>query len=165
MTVRSCIIICFFLFIFIRVLASYSYDGDETPLRSDRIAEKPPMSDFASDLESVSVCDSRKISLPTPFTKISEVPGHDEFIQIVINAKTTADITNSPTKIEWRGYCSDINPGFILSKESLTKELLQALKRLNEVSETEKKVLKIKYNFIFPKKFKCIFPQPIFILI
>lgn len=123
-----------------RVLSSYSYDSFEVALRSGRIAEKPPLSDVASDLESVH--DNRQ-KVPSPFMSLSGIPNHDDFIQMVINAKATADLTESPAQITWRGYSSTINPGFKISKDSLRKCLLDALQRLNEISETEKKVIHI----------------------
>ena len=121
-----------------RVLTSFTYDGEETPLRSDRIAERPPMSDIASDLESVA-SDPKVVK--APFIDVSGIPNHNEFIQMIINAKATADITNSAIMVQWRGYSTYIHPGFKLSKDSLQKEILDALQRLEDVSEIEKKVL------------------------
>ena len=121
-----------------RVLSSFAYNADETALRSDRIAERPPMSDIASDLESVS--ESRYVNLPSPFLNLSGIPEHDNFIQMVINAKATADLTNKPAQISWRGFTTNIIPGFQLTKNSLRNTLLDALQRLNEISATEQKV-------------------------
>lgn len=36
-----------------RVLASYSHDFAEKPLRSDRIADNAPLTDVASDIDSI----------------------------------------------------------------------------------------------------------------
>lgn len=130
-----------------RVLSSYSYDCQEKPLRSDRIAEKPPVYETVSDLDSVS--EARSVSLPTAFMNVSEIRDHDEFIQLIINAKSAAEMSNEPAPVDWRGYSTKVSPGFKLSKDSLQHELLSALRHLNHISEIERKVFHVKFSLYF----------------
>ena len=122
-----------------RVLSSFSYDFEEKPLRSERVAEKPPCPDTASDGESI--LEPSTILLPSTLRNISEVPEHDEFIQLVINAKAMASSSNTPETVNWRGYVTDIEPNFKMTRVSLRKELLLALQRLTTLSEMERKVI------------------------
>lgn len=122
-----------------RVLASFSYDKEEMPLRNIGI-ERPPIIETHSDRESNFDVRSLATLLPAPFHNISEVVEHDEFIQMILNAKTVAQLKNAPESITWRGYVTDIAPDFILSREGLMKELLTALQCLNKLSDMEHKV-------------------------
>lgn len=122
-----------------RVLASYSYDAHEKPLRSERIAEEAPVTDAASDIESV--VDSRSITLPARFKNVSSVPEHEEFIQLVINAKVVATIEGSAAPVHWRGYRTTVFPEFEMTTDNLRHELLNALQCLTELSDTERKVI------------------------
>ena len=120
-----------------RVLASYTYDHEEKPIRSGRIAAAAPsMTDTASDMES-SAPD--KISLPLPLRNISAVPEHDEFIQLMINGKALAGLQQSQAEITWRGYSTSIPPDFEMSKDNLRKALLSALQNIISLNETEQK--------------------------
>ena len=122
-----------------RVLASYSFDRAESSLRSDRVAEKPHVSD-ASDVESV--MEARSMSIPSQFKEVSEIPGHDEFIQMVINAKVVGSMsmTREPVPINWRGYNGTVKPDFQMTTENLRNKLLEALEQLTHTSEVEKQV-------------------------
>ena len=123
-----------------RVLGSYTYDEDEKPLRSERIAEKPPVTDTGSDHDSVEGYSS----LPEPFRNISPVHDHEEFIQMVINAKTLACVENQSCDVNWKGYKTSITPDFVMSNNNLTKELVEALKSLVSLTEKDNEV-----NFLF----------------
>lgn len=108
---------------------------------SDRNSQHPPLTDIGSDME----CNAEggktfAVLLPVPFQNVSGFSEHDEFIQIVINAKTVAQLKNAPEPIQWRGYSTNINPDFQLTKNALKKELLNALLSVDEVSELEQKV-------------------------
>lgn len=120
-----------------RVLASFSYNFEEKPLRSQRITTKPPMTDTGSDQDS---SDNNKTSLPGAFKDISPLDAHDEFIQMVINAKTVAQLESRSSDITWRGYTTSISPNFLLTKENLRSELLCALQNLITLSNMEHKV-------------------------
>ena len=121
-----------------RVLASYSYDCKETPLRSQRVAMVPPVTDTGSD--SSMDPDSRTDFLPSPFKNISKIKGHDEYIQIILNARTMAQVTNEPCPIMWRGFSSTITKNFELSFDSLKKELINALQSMLTITKEEKEV-------------------------
>ena len=123
-----------------RVLSSYSYDWDERPLRSNRVAKQPPLTDNgSSDLESAT--DDRSAALlPAAFRKISTVSDHDDFIQLVINAKTMADLNGFGTEINWRGYTTSIPTNFKLTRENLKYELISGLQSLSKITENEQKV-------------------------
>ena len=106
-----------------RVLSNYSYDGEERRIEP---TTKPNVSN---------------VSLPYPFNEVSVISEHVEFIQMVINAKTMVDVNNSRSPIAWRGYSTSIGPEFKLSKDSVTKELVQALLNITNLSPVETKVL------------------------
>lgn len=121
-----------------RVLASYSYDEEEKPFRSERIASQPPPpTDVGSDQES----SGSASSLPIPFRNISSVPDHEEFIQLVINAKTLAQVENSSCDVTWRGYKTTITCDFHMSTDNLRKELVLALQNLISLNELDNKVI------------------------
>lgn len=122
-----------------RVLSSFTYDGEEKALRSERVASPPPMTDTASDPES-SVSVNKVISLPAPLQNISAVPEHDEFVQLFSNAKTLAQVQNRPAQMTWRGYSLDVHADFEMTRENLQSELLRALDNLIDLSETERQV-------------------------
>lgn len=122
-----------------RVLASFSYDHEERPLVNN--LQQPPLIDSSSDRESNFGGKSFATLLPSAFKNISEVMEHDDFIQMVLNAKTLAQLKGSPESITWRGYVTDIGPDFELSREALRNELLTALQCLNELSAMEHKVV------------------------
>ena len=124
-----------------RVLSSYTYDQEEKSIRSERVAPNPVMSDTASDMDYSSTFDTSKSNLPFPLRSISAVPEHDEFIEMMINAKTVAQFQKAPADITWRGYSTTITPDFEISKENLMKELLSALQNLISLSATEEKVI------------------------
>ena len=129
-----------------RVLSSYTYDFEEKPLRSDRVADKPPYMDTVSDAESI--MEPSSFLLPATLRNISEVPEHDEFVQLVINAKAMASMSNGPEEINWRGYVTHIEPSFRMTRASLRKELLLALQRLTTLSEMERKVSNSSFFFL-----------------
>ena len=106
-----------------RILATHSYDKDETPLNIPA-CNTPPSN-----------------SLPGQFLNISDFREHDNFIQMVINAKTMAEISSSPVPITWRGYSTFINQEFRMTKENLKNELIMAVKNVNDISELERKVI------------------------
>ena len=116
------------------VMASFTYDKEDRPQRSTRIAA----SDSNSD-------DGRSPWLPLPFQNLSAVGEHDEFFQLIINARTVAQLNKAPEKITWRGYVTHIPPDFELTRESLRNELLTSLKVLTELSDMEKKVTLLFY--------------------
>lgn len=122
-----------------RVLASYTYDRAENSLRSDRVAEKPPASD-ASDAESV--MEPQSASITYQFKEVSEIPEHEEFIQMVINAKVLAFMsrTREPVPINWRGYSSTVPEDFVMTTDNLRNKLLEALAQLSDISDIEKEV-------------------------
>ena len=119
-----------------RVLASYSYDKEERPLRSQRVAANPVQSETASDLDSV---DYRNAS-GSQFQDISSLRDHDDFIQMLINGKAMAQLNNKPYTITWRGYSTNIDPEFLMTKSTLKNELISALKNLVSITKEEEKV-------------------------
>lgn len=119
-----------------RVLSSYSYDDEEKPLRSERVAAMPPMTDTASDSSS----DGPKIALPPALRNISAVPEHDEYVQMVINASTVAQVEGKDAKITWRGYTTTISQHFEMTRDNLRMELLSALQNLIKLNDIERKV-------------------------
>lgn len=125
-----------------RVLSSYSYDFEERPLRSNRIASNPPVLEPASEptSDAETVFDGSTVLLPSTLRNISEVPEHDEFIQLLINAKAMATSNSCVESVTWRGYVTDIAPDFKMTRVSLRKELLRALQHLTILSEMERKV-------------------------
>lgn len=119
-----------------RVLASYSYDWDEKPLRSDRIARNPGL------LEPT--IDSSLADKTSPFVNISTSSEHYDFIQLIINAKTMAEINDSSASIWWKGYNTLITPDFKITRDSLKEKLLSVLRNVPnpaELTELEKKVI------------------------
>ena len=124
-----------------RVLASYSYDSEEKPLRSGRVGERPPMTDFSDAESGVYEGSTSNDSLPLNFRDISSIPEHGYFLQMIINAKIMAEFQKQPCDITWRGYKTSIDPTFVMSKENLRKELLTALQTLITLTEIEDKVV------------------------
>ena len=131
-----------------RVLASYSYDLEEKPLRSDRVAKDPPPHDEFSDIESN--MEVRSVSLPTQFKEISPIEEHDDFIQILINARVAATCSSQDIPICWRGYTYTVKQDMEMTTDNLRKELIVALQQLDHISEHEKKVffIHIIYKYI-----------------
>lgn len=125
-----------------RVLGSFSYDEHEKPLRSERIAETPPQTDTGSYPDSSEAVDNNnnRFSLPTLLRNISPVIEHDEFVQLLINTKTQAQVQNSSADVTWRGYTTTISPDFDMSRENVQKELLSALRNMIALNEKEKQV-------------------------
>lgn len=122
-----------------RVLASYSYDQHEKPLRSERLATIPPLTDTASDPDS-SMENNFSGLLPPTLRNISAIRDHDEFFQMVINAKTSAQLQNESVEMSWRGYSLTVPPNFDLTRENLRDHLLSALQNLIQITELEHKV-------------------------
>ena len=123
-----------------RVLASYSYDAYEKPLRSERIVDGGlPQRQQPSSMGSVG--EARSVVLPSRFLDVSNIPGHQDFVQLVINAKVLATIEGSSTSINWRGYSSTIFPELEMTTKNLRHELLNALQCISELSDVEKKVI------------------------
>lgn len=126
-----------------RVLSSYSYDWNESPLRSTRIAPVPVLTDAASANESS--CgeggnnSEKYVPLPDCLKTISTIPDHLEFFQMVIYGKTVAYMNNLPSSVIWRGYTTTIQPDFDPSRENLRQTLLSALKNV-KLSQSEQKV-------------------------
>lgn len=132
-----------------RVLASYSYCFEEKPLRSNRIADDPALTATASEVESGT--ESCYVKLPNPLNTISNMNIHNEFIQMLINAKTMADLNNAPAPIVWRGHTTVVPPNFVISRANVKRTLLTALLSINNVSREEQKVSEIlflKFNNI-----------------
>lgn len=123
-----------------RVLASYSYDWKESPLRSNRIAAIPLLTDAGSGNEST-VSNDRTVLLPSPLRSISNITDHKEYIQLLINGKTTASLNKCQTPVIWRGYTTTIDPNFNLTRENVRDKLLSALQKIR-ISEVEQKVRK-----------------------
>ena len=121
-----------------RVLASYTYDENEKSLRSDRVADKPPQLDEPSDVESI--MEPHSVSLPTHFKEISPIHDHDDFIQILINAKVAATCSSKDIPICWRGYTTTVTEDMVMTTGNLQKELIIALESIGHISEVEKKV-------------------------
>lgn len=84
--------------------------------------------------------EKRVVCLPGPLRGISSIPEHNDFIQMLINAKTFAQLDSKPVDITWRDYTLSISSDFILSKENVTKELITALQSLITLTEIEDKV-------------------------
>ena len=132
-----------------RVLASYSYKDGEKPLRSQRVAEEPPVTDSASDMDTCSTSGTRNVCLPSPFRNISNIPDHDDFIQMVINAKAMGLANSNPASITWRGYTTAIRPNFELTRDNLRKKLILALQHVVSPSKEENEVYKYIYIHIY----------------
>lgn len=110
------------------------------PLRSDSLAEKPP-ADVPSDVESV--MEPQSSSLPNQFKEISELPEHDEFVQMLINAKVLSVMTNQPVPLTWRGYSTVMTPDYEMTTGNMKNELIAALKSIAQISEEERKVFNL----------------------
>lgn len=132
-----------------RVLASFSYDKEERPLKTNSLP-KPTITEYSSDRESNFEGNCFATLLPAAFQNISEVLEHDEYIQMIINAKTVAQLKKSPESITWRGYVTDIHPDFELSREGLKHELVTALQCLSDISNLEHKVINIYFILLTP---------------
>lgn len=130
-----------------RVLSSYTYDWQELSLRSNRVATNPALTDAGGSSNESSV-SARSVCLPCPFKNISEIREHDDFIQLLINGKMTAELTNSPTSINWRGHKTTIDSKFKLDRKTLRDKLLDALKEI-KLSPIERQVILILKHIIF----------------
>ena len=104
------------------------------------------MTDVGSDTDSIP-SENNAVNLPLPFQDISLIREHQEFLQMVINAKTTADINDSPATVHWRGSYTTIPKDFRLTKESLSTKLISSLKDLKDISEVERKVKKTLFTY------------------
>lgn len=133
-----------------RVLASYSYNWEEKPFRSARVADDPALTETCSDVESNLESSSQvaSVHLPEQLRNLSPCPQHNEFIQLVINAKTMADLDNIPTPFIWRGYNTLIEPGFIINEDNVKKKLHIALKNISSISSLEKQVYIYIYIYV-----------------
>lgn len=137
-----------------RVLSAYSYDYEEKSLSQSGV-DPPPVTDAGSDDQVFEKEKKQKrgVHLPGPLNNISLISEHIEFIQMVINAKTSAQLDNKDVEIVWRNYSLSVSPDFDLTKENVTKELLSALQSLVSLSETEEKVFIekwfVSFNFFF----------------
>ena len=79
-----------------------------------------------------------------PMEEFSEVEGHREFIQLIINAKAFADMNQTDVPVSWRGYNCLIEPNIPpFSKLELRRRLENAIKSISGESVT--RVWKIKY--------------------
>ena len=123
-----------------RVLASYSYDFGEKSLRSDRVADLPYQKDELSDVESN--MESRAVSLPSYFSDISQIPEHNDFIQILINAKVAATCSAMDINVCWRGYTTTVSQNMEMTTEALKNKLLTALQNVNDLRDEERQVIK-----------------------
>ena len=101
-----------------QVLLDYSYDAEERPLS---VPDVP-------------------VSLPSPFSEVSNIREHSEFIQMLINASINVQMNQSPSLVNWRGYSTKIGLDFILSKENVKSELINALSNLQNTTQAEKQV-------------------------
>ena len=97
------------------------------------------MTDAPSANESSVLGEIRSVPLPCPFRGISNVCDHDEYIQMLINGRTTAELQKSPANISWRGFSTKISPDFVLTRANLRSKLLEALNKI-KLSEVERQV-------------------------
>ena len=120
-----------------RVLASYSYDWEETPLRSQRVAPVPALTEAGSDSSS----DNSGVCLPSIFKNLTNIKDHDEYVQKLLNARTLAQVNDAPTRVTWRGYTSVVTPTFEISRDNLTKSIINALQRMPKITQLERQVI------------------------
>ena len=67
--------------------------------------------------------------------------GHSEYIQMLINAKTAADLTNKPRKVYWRGYFYVVKPNLPpFTKSDFRKMISDALLKIKLPTEEERQV-------------------------
>ena len=85
--------------------------------------------------------DSREVVQDSPslvpgvgiwFEEFSHVHDHGEFIQLLVNAKASADLHENSVEITWRGYTCVLKPNEgPITKQDYKLHLLHALKSLN----------------------------------
>ena len=76
-----------------------------------------------------SIQKSSSVSVINPFNEFSEDEG--EFIQLLINAKTVADMNEAQIPVEWRGYETIVHPNLPpFTKKALRERLSSALQHL-----------------------------------
>lgn len=89
---------------------------------SSNVPPPPPVS-TVSRMSSVSSVSTN------PFGDFSEE--EVEFIQLLINAKTVADLNENPVNVEWRGYETTVQPNLpSFSKRTLRERLNSALQHI-----------------------------------
>ena len=86
--------------------------------------------------------------------------GHEEFIQMLVNAKAVADMNEGPVRVQWRGYHTSVKPHLPpFTKDSLKMKLAEALQCISLPTPEEREVLiyiffnsykVINFFFIFP---------------
>lgn len=120
-----------------RVLASYNYDWGEEPVRSNRIAPEAPVSDVFTDVTDNQSGNKNSSS----FSDISNIKGHDVFLQTLINAKAMADLKQQDIEVKWRGYTTKVLPRHLkFTRSDLLDRLLVALACVDKRTAREEEV-------------------------
>ena len=75
------------------------------------------------------------------FKEFENVKNHSKFIQLLVNAKATADMTQDPSFVTWRGYKASVKPNLpAFTKDYFRLRLKEALKSMKELSVQEVEV-------------------------
>lgn len=122
---------------------AYSDMVHRNPYQADtctEIRKQSVSSDSGIEPSTDSSSNAGSIPLPVPLRDISSIREHDEFVRLVINAKTLAQVENRPADIDWRGYSLTVQPSFDITRDNLKKELLSALKTMIKLNDLEIKV-------------------------
>ena len=79
--------------------------------------------------KTIASSSSTSSSLSNPFSEFSGDEG--EFIQLLINAKTVADMNETEVPVEWRGYGTSVMPNLPpFTKTTLRERLNSALQNI-----------------------------------
>lgn len=128
-----------------RVLASFSFDCTQTPLRSARVIGDGPQTEVV-----VSSNDRTDNTTKEHDYDICQFPDHRKFVDSVRIAEKEAKETGVRVPYLWRGYRGFVAPSLPpITVQELEVRLINALRRIPTLSVPETMVRHKKKYFIF----------------
>lgn len=137
-----------------RVLSSFTFDSNETPLRSARVVEGPPSETVVSSNEPENPNQNDGDIDDDDDFSICHFPHHREFVKAVRLAEKGAKESGVRVPYYWRGYRGYVAPTLPrIDVSELQLRLMNALQRIPNLSVPEILVTLTKLYIIYCKLF------------